>query len=143
MMNKFDKFNKIYNESIKKSLLNLIKSKQSIESSKNQTLNKVRQILKLGSIKTNEGTSSSIIGKYEGDFMIICFLTNNSISLKVFNKDDEKPISDLKTIQIKDSDDENEIIKKLDDQLVMLIGKKFTNAYRPIEKTFDTDFLFN
>ena len=75
--------------------------------------------------------------------MIICFLTNNSISLKVFNKDDEKPISDLKTIQIKDSDDENEIIKKLDDQLVMLIGKKFTNAYRPIEKTFDTDFLFN
>lgn len=137
------KFNKLYNESIKKSLLNLMKSKRSIEVSKNKTLNKVRQILKLGSLKTNEGTSASIIGKYEGDFMIVCLLMNNSISLKIFNKDDEKPISDLITIHIKDSDDENEIIKKLDDQLVMLIGKKFTNANRPIEKTFDKNLLFN
>ena len=137
------KFNKIYNESIKKSLLNLMKSKRSVDASKNETLNKVRQILKLRSLKTNEGVSTSIIGKYEGDFMIVCLLMNNSISLKVFNRDDEKPISDLKTVHIKDSDDENEIIKKLDDQLVLLIGKKFTNAYRPIEKTFDTDFLFN
>ena len=120
-----------------------MKSKHSIEASKNETLNKVRQILKLGSLKTNEGTSASIVGKYEGDFMIVCFLMNNSISLKIFNKDDEKPISDLITIHIKDSDDENEIIKKLDDQLVMLIGKKFTNAYRPIEKTFDKNLLFN
>ena len=139
-MNKFDK---IYNESVKKSLLNLIKSKRSIEVSKNETLNKVRQILKLRSLKTNEGTSTSIIGKYEGDFMIVCLLMNNSISLKVFNKDDEKPISDLKTIHIKDSDDENEIIKKMDNQLVMLIGEKFTNADRPIEKTFDKNLLFN
>ena len=137
------KFDKIYNESIKKSLLNLIKNKRSIDASKNETLNKVRQILKLGSLKTNEGTSSSIIGKYEGDFMIVCLLMNNSISLKIFNKDDEKPISDLKTIHIKNSDDENEVIKKLDDQLIMLIGKKFTNAYRPIEKTFDKNLLFN
>ena len=117
------KFDKIYNESIKKSLLNLIKSKRSIEASNNETLNKVRQILKLRSLKTNEETSTSIIGKYEGDFMIVCLLMNNSISLKVFNKDDEKPISDLKTIHIKDSDDEDEIIKKMDNQLVMLIGK--------------------
>lgn len=120
-----------------------MKSKRSIDASKNETLNKVRQILKLGSLKTNEGTSSSIIGKYEGDFMIVCLLMNNSISLKVFNKDDGKPISDLKTIHIKDHDDENEVIKKLDDQLVILIGKKFTNAYRPIEKTFDKNLLFN
>jgi hypothetical protein len=66
---------------------------------------------------------------------------NNSILLKVFNKDDEKLISNLKTIHINDSVDENEIIKKLDDQLVMLIGKKFTNAHRSIEKAFDKNLI--
>lgn len=134
---------KITAESIKKSIKNIFKSELKKESDRDTTITNVCKQLRLFPLIINGTTSLKTLGKYENDYMIICYLMNDSISLKVFSKDDEKPISKLKTITIKNSDTEQEIIEKLDKELVMTIGIKFTSLSNKIKKSFDKNPIFD
>lgn len=139
-MNKFDK---IYNETIEKLVKNIFKNKEQKLNNRYLTIINACKELRLFPIDINGTTSGKVIGKYEKDYMIICFLTNNSISFKVFSKQDEKPLSELITINVKDSDIEQEIIEKLDNELVKAVGIKFTALSNKIKKSFDKNPIFD
>lgn len=139
-MNKFDK---IYNESIKKMMGNIFKSKNEKSNNKNLTIINVCRELRLFPLSINEKTSSKVVGKYEKDYMIICFIMNDSISFKVFSKEDEKPLSELIIINVKDDDTEEEIIEKLDNELIKAVGIKFTALSNKIKKSFDKNPIFD